>query len=91
MLTCLTAMSWHRQTHLEGIHQVIDEEEAPQLAHGAVHVAQHHVAVLLDELLGHGHIRVQVGPAGAAGKHEWNGAANSREAALQQWLCAPCH
>lgn len=57
-------MSTQRQTHLEGIHQVIDEEEAPQFPDGAVHVAQHDAAVLLDELLRHGHIRVQVSPAG---------------------------
>lgn len=63
-------------THLEGIHQVIDEEEAPQLPDGAVHVAQHDIAVFLDELLGHGHIRVQVSPAGDRSKPQWNRAAN---------------
>lgn len=57
-------MSSQRQTHLKGIHQVINEEEAPELPDGAVHVAQHNIAVLLDELLWHSHIWVQVSPAG---------------------------
>lgn len=70
-------MSSERQTHLEGIHQVIDEEEAPQLPDSAIHMAQHDVAVLLDELLRHGHIRVQVSPAEDSQETSHKSAANS--------------
>lgn len=48
--------------HLDGVNQVLDQEEAPQVAHGLVDPGQGHVAVPMDRVLRQSHLLVQVQP-----------------------------
>lgn len=48
--------------YFQGVHEVLDEEEPPQLLQSAVHVELQAVRVLLDLLLGQGDLELQVGP-----------------------------
>lgn len=51
-------------THLDGVDQVLDQEEAPQLADGLVELGQSQVTVLVHHFLRERHLLVQVLPAG---------------------------
>lgn len=48
--------------HLDGVHQVLHEEQAPDFCDGLVEFSQNHVAVLVDHVLGQGHLLVEVLP-----------------------------
>lgn len=51
-------------SHLDGVHQVLDQEQAPQLTDGLVEFGQDQVAVFVDHVLGQRHLLVQVLPEG---------------------------
>lgn len=55
-------------THLDGVDQVLDQEEAPQLADGLVELGQSQVTVLVHQVLRERHLLVQVLPVGGGGK-----------------------
>lgn len=48
--------------HLDGVHQVLHQEQAPDFCDGLVEFGQNHVAVLMDHVLGQGHLLVEVLP-----------------------------
>ena len=50
-------------THLEGVHQVLDQEEAAHLLEGAVDVGQAHVHVLTEGLGGNTDVLLHEGSA----------------------------
>lgn len=49
-------------SHLDGVNQVLDQEQAPQINDGLVEFGQNHVAVLVDHVLRQRHLLVQVLP-----------------------------
>lgn len=51
-------------THLDGVNQVLNQEEAPQLADALVELGQSQVTVLVHHFLGERHLLVQVLPVG---------------------------
>lgn len=49
-------------SHLDGVDQVLDQEQAPQFNDALVEFGQSHVAVLVDHVLRQRHLLVQVLP-----------------------------
>ena len=50
------------RSHLDGVDQVVHQEEAPQFTDGPVCSGQEQVAVLVDHVLRQRHLTVQVHP-----------------------------
>lgn len=45
--------------HLDGVHQVLNQEQAPQVTDSLVKFSQNHVTVLVDHFLRERHLLVQ--------------------------------